>query len=204
MIDETKLNILSKAESLFMKYGLRSVSIDDICREIGCSKKTIYQYFESKNEIVSNIGELHKQKDIESYALFKEESKNAIQEVLKIADYTKKEFKKLNPVMLHDLQKYYKEIFCVYHDKYNKLVHKNMTDNLVWGMEEGLYRKLNAEFISILFVNSIHCIFTQEEFLIDKYDLQELYAEAVDYHFRGILTEEGMEIYETNKNIINI
>ncbi len=199
MIDETKLNILSKAESLFIKYGIRSVSIDDICRNIGCSKKTIYQYFESKNEIISNIAEEHKKMDEVAYETFKNNSANAIEEIMKIADYTKKDIQRINPVMFYDLQKYYNDIFCIYHEKHHDLVLKNMMHNIEWGIKEGLYREVNAEFISILFVRSIHYIFTQEDFPFDKYDLQSLYAETVEYHFRGILTEKGMKIYEQNK-----
>ncbi len=56
-MNETKEKILLGAKKLFLRLGLRNVTLDDICRELGISKKTLYLHFEDKNDLVKQIFE---------------------------------------------------------------------------------------------------------------------------------------------------
>jgi TetR/AcrR family transcriptional regulator, cholesterol catabolism regulator len=200
MIDETKLNILSKAETLFTKFGIRSVSMDDVCKLVGCSKKTIYSHFENKNELITNIAETHKKADQEAYKLFKSESTNAVEEIHKIVDYTRKEIKRINPILFRDLQKYYMDIFCVYHEKHHLLFLETMKENIRWGVEGGLYRPVNVDIVALVFVNMVHNIFDNEDYPLETYGIEAIYQEIIDYHLKSILTAKGQDYYNNYKN----
>jgi TetR/AcrR family transcriptional regulator, cholesterol catabolism regulator len=54
-MDDKKIEIIEKATQVFLKYGIKSVTMDDMARELVMSKKTIYQYFKDKNELVEQI-----------------------------------------------------------------------------------------------------------------------------------------------------
>src|SRR6185369_7288393 len=104
---DIKDRILKGAMELFMKYGVRSVSMDDIARHLSVSKKTLYQYFADKEEIVTTVAEFHLGHERNQYDSIRSVSENAIDELVKISVCIKKDLQKMNPALLFDLQKYH-------------------------------------------------------------------------------------------------
>src|SRR5882757_971732 len=101
--DQTRERILQGALELFLKYSVRSVSMDDIARHLSISKKTIYQYFADKDEIVTMVAAYHMEKDKTIFEDIKSKAKNAVDELVKVAECIKNDFQKMNPSVLHDL-----------------------------------------------------------------------------------------------------
>ena len=105
-IDDNKEKLLRGADELFMKYGFRSVSMDDIARHLGVSKKTIYQYFADKDEVVESVAREHMQRQKEQFERIANESKNAVEEMVRISYCLKENMRNINPSVLFDMQKH--------------------------------------------------------------------------------------------------
>src|SRR6185295_18967737 len=94
---DIKQRILVGATELFLRYGIRSVSMDDVARHLSVSKKTLYQYFADKDEIVTTVAAFKMEDDRKKYDGFRQSSKNAIEELARISGCIKVDFQKMNP-----------------------------------------------------------------------------------------------------------
>ncbi len=110
---DTKDRILKGALELFLKYGVRSVSMDDVARHLSVSKKTLYQYFADKDEIVTMVSEFHIRNDQAQYNEFRATATNAIDELVKISSCIKRDLQKMNPSLLFDLHKFHPRAFIL-------------------------------------------------------------------------------------------
>jgi AcrR family transcriptional regulator len=111
---DVRNRILSGTEELFMKYGVRSISMDDIARHLGVSKKTLYQHFADKDDLVTHVSSSHLQRDQAMFADLRQQSSNAIEELARISVWIKEDLEKMNPTLLIDIQKYHPKAFAIW------------------------------------------------------------------------------------------
>src|SRR6188508_129397 len=104
---DIKKKIIRGAENLFTKYGVRSISMDDIARHLTVSKKTLYQHFADKEDLVTTASELHIGESKKQYEVLTTTAANAIDELAKISVCLRKDMTEMNPALLFDLQKYH-------------------------------------------------------------------------------------------------
>ncbi len=198
---EEKINkILQQVSELYFKYGIKSVTMDDVARELGMSKKTLYEYFSDKNDLVGQFLDFHIQKIrvvFEVEKVDKDDKGNAIDHLLFISKIMMNFLKDLNPSVHYDLQKYYPEIFkSLFEYKRNNML-DSVKQNVLRGMKEGLYRKdLNPEIIAHIYVSRVEASM-DADFLRNK-DIthSELFTEMITYHIRGISSKKGIEYFE--------
>ena len=127
---EIKEKILQKAEELFLRYGLKSVTMDDLARQLSVSKKTLYQLVANKADLVEQIVLMH---IAEEKALMEEvraNSGDAVEEMIQIARYAIQQLRKLSPTLVYDLQKYYKDIWQLIQNLHSVHVHSLIKDNI--------------------------------------------------------------------------
>ncbi len=190
-----KDEILNKAGFMFLNYGFKSVTMDDIAKEMGISKKTIYKYFGNKEELVDHSTEyVHIQINtiITSIA---SKGHNPIEENFEIKKMFKELFKNSKTSPMYQLKKYYPKA-------YEKLVEREwcmfsdcVGDNLRSGIELGLYRKgLDVDMISRFYFSIVFGIHEEDEHDHEKYELAHLEEAALEYHTRAIATEAGLKI----------
>lgn len=199
MSDDQKCNIIKKAGEMFFRLGIRSVSIDDICRELGISKKTFYVYFESKDELVAQL--LH------SNVLY---IAGKMEELLQMKDFRKlvarflrhQEAEKNDvrrvPQLVYDLKKYYPRQFADFQTECFRTQKEYIARYLEQGLQEGLVRaNLNIELTAVLLAK-IHsdAIRDFEEIEGHGHNMHQLGHTAMDIFVRGVLSEEGMKLYE--------
>lgn len=191
--------ILEVANKQFMKYGIRSVSMDDIARELGMSKKTIYEKAGNKEDLVRQVMEYHIALDCQITEALQKKEVNAIDEMLMIAEFVIDELSELNPRLLYDLKKYYRHIWEMMETHRNTFIHDTMLRNLKNGIEQGLYRdNIRPELIAHFYLGIIH-VFIEEDFLADeKYTAAESYIEAFKYHIYGIASKKGIKYLKSN------
>ncbi len=193
-------DIIRKVAQLYKKYGIKSITMDDVARELGISKKTLYEHFSDKlhlvnavidQEILFNDLRLQKQKS---------NSENALQEVFQIFHFHLQMLKEYNPSLEFDLKKYYPEsYFRLKRIKREKIL-KTTRNNLIKGKREGFYRKeLNEEIITKLNVLRIEGLYESDLFNHEELYSHEFSKEMFLYHLYGILTPMGIEYL--NKNI---
>jgi AcrR family transcriptional regulator len=135
-----KQRILIKAEELFMRYGIRSVSMDDIAINLGMSKKTLYQYYVDKDALVEAVVDLHIDKMEVDCSSCRKEASNAIHEIFITMKMIMEEFSNMNPMLLHDLEKFHFKAFQRFREHKDKFLFKVVKDNIEWGIKDELYR----------------------------------------------------------------
>lgn len=188
-------NIVEKVGSLYFKYGIKSITMDDVAKELGISKKTLYNYFTDKSELVSSVVD-----NILNYHTNKSEcifckNLNAIEEIFEVNNFFTHMLKDYNHSMVYDLKKYYPDIFKRLHEKRREKMYNSVLNNLKKGKEEGLFRQeMNEEIISKLHVSRIEGIFDSNIFTVEEFTSPEFVFEIFNYHIRGIVNEKGLEI----------
>jgi TetR/AcrR family transcriptional regulator, cholesterol catabolism regulator len=192
--------IIEKVSVLFTKYGVKSVSMDDISRQLGISKKTLYQFVNDKEDLVAKaIGfEKKRMQSCFSNAL-DDSSRNAIQHLLDVGKHVQKIIAEKNPSLEYDLNKYYPEIYKEFHDFRNKMMYNSVLKNLVQGKKEGLYRKeLDVEFIARFYISRVEMVIESETATESKEYPAEFFIEIFIYHIHGVSNEKGLEFLKHN------
>ncbi|WP_052272797.1 TetR/AcrR family transcriptional regulator [Flavihumibacter solisilvae] len=192
---DNRERILARAKDLFMQYGIRSVSMDDIASEIGISKKTIYQYFADKEELVSavilfKIGESKTRCDLD-----RQQSINAIDEMFRAMEMAEQMFRTMNPSVIPDLRKYHPVAYTHFEKHKNDYLYNVIRTNLVKGIGEELYRpELNVEIIARLRLDSMLMPFDQSFLVRQKATLADVEQQVIEHYLFGIVTLKGYKL----------
>ena len=194
---EVRERILKAAEELFMKFGIRSVTMDEIAAELGISKKTIYLHFEDKDAIVHEVATLRMTCEQAMSEEIYQLSSNPIDEVCREIEIFKTHAAALNPVIVYDLKKYYPKTWALFQE-HKQTVFLDITKrNLREGVELGLYRSdINTEILSRLRMEEIDFAFDAGIFPQEKFHQFEVHKTFIDHFLRGILTQKGLDIYQ--------
>lgn len=201
-MENTAERIVAKAYELFMRLGIRSVSMDEIANQLGMSKKTIYLYYADKDELVEDAIEIVLNINRNDCKTQLEESENAIHEVFLSIDTVKKILSKMNPAVIFDLEKYHTGAFNKYNDHKNKFLFDVIVNNLNRGKQEGLYRQeININLIARFRLASMFLIFNPEIFPGEHFNLPQLIAETTDNFLYGIASEQGRLMIEHYKQL---
>ncbi len=194
-MEDKRQQIIKLSASLFHQYGIKSVSMDDIARELGMSKKTLYHFIKDKNELVESVVEFNLKLYSDFLSAFHDLKSNAIEQCYVFISKIKEYFPKYNPSMLFDLRKYYPLLLNKILEEKKKQIYNATYTNLEKGKKEGFYQPdIQSDIISKLQVanqnytlDSSNGLFTDAE-LGDERVLEQLFK----YHFRGICTAEGI------------
>jgi len=194
--------IVKKITEIFLKFGIKSVTMDDIARDLCISKKTLYQYFTDKKDVVvKSIEYSIKEQLCKIKNLVFEKRHNAIDILLIVSKELVDSQSKINPNINFDLQKYYPEAWQILVKYRQEHVFANIKQNIERGIEEGYYRNdFNIDVISYLYMNHIENAYTT---IIEKSGLNigEIIQTLFTYHLRGIASAKGLKyIDEQLKN----
>lgn len=187
--------IIDKSQELFLNFGFKSVTMDDIASEMGISKKTIYVHFPNKTKLVEATT-LHMFETI-SYGIdcICALEKNPIEEIFDIKQFVMEHLKNEKSSPQYQLQKYYPKIFAALKSKQFEVMQECVTDNLKRGLEQGLYRDtINIDFISRIYFNGMVTLKDQELFPLKTFSMNTLMEYYLEYHLRGICTTKGVKI----------
>ncbi len=197
-MEETNIRekIQKGAEELFMRYGIRSISMDDIARHLSVSKKTLYQHFADKEDIVTVTCRAHLERDAEQFAGIRKTARNAIEELVQLSVHIKRNMQDMNPSLLFDLQKYHPKAWKVWLNHKNKFIREAVVKNLRQGMEEGFFRAdLDPEVIASVRLELVQLAFNEEIFPSETFKLSDVQMQIFDHFVFGLLTEKGRKHY---------
>ena len=192
---ELKEHILTEADTLFSNHGIKSVTMDDIAKHLGMSKKTIYLHFQDKNDLINILikNRLENQECLIGDTV--QNSENAIDEVFKCVTEVQAMLSNIHPTFMYDLQKYYTEAWKMFRKFRNESLYKNIYDNLVRGVSEGYYRKdMNLEVLTNLRLETIDLVFNQAIYSIKDYSISLIMKEISEHFLYGISTLEGHQL----------
>jgi len=198
MSEDQKLHIIKTAGDMFFRLGIRSVSIDDICHELGMSKKTFYVYFASKDELVAQL--LHsnvvyiagKMEELLQLRDFR----HLVARFMKHQETEKNDVRKV-PQLVYDLKKYYPRQFADFQQECFVTQKNYIKAYLEQGQQEGLVRaNLNTELAAVL-LEKLHNDAINDFEVIEGHghNIHQLGHTAMDIFVRGILSEEGLKLY---------
>jgi TetR/AcrR family transcriptional regulator, cholesterol catabolism regulator len=197
-----KEKILNGAVELFMKYGVRSISMDDIARHLSVSKKTLYQHYEDKDELVTLASTRHIEESKRQYEALTESAKNAIDELAKISVCLRKDMTDMNPSLLFDLQKYHPKAWSAWLEHKNKYIRDSVVRNIKQGIEEGYYRDdVDPEVIAAVRIEQIPLGFDDRVFPSDKFNIAKVQMQIFDHFVYGLCTDKGKKQYQKYKEL---
>lgn len=195
-MNEELKNILEKATALFMRYGTNSVSMDDIARELGMSKKTIYKFVENKDDLVMKAIMAHMESEGCHIMTMREKSRDAVDEMILMGEYRIQELSKINPSVVYDLLKYHRKVWDEMEQFFTGHFKELMVQNILKGQEEGLYRKeLDPDITALLNISAGSAIIEQRFFQSHKYNLTEVFKVHIELVLYGMCTPKGLEMY---------
>ena len=184
-----------------MRYGIRSVTMDDVARQSSVSKKTIYQYFQNKDALVLAVAVAHFESEKEEFLGLEKEAVDAVHELILVSQCLRKHVFKMNPSLLFDMKKYHGSSWDAYLDFKHQTIRGHIVRNIERGKNEGLFRsELDAEIISIIRVEQVQTVFNPSIFPPSKYDFRTVQLQIMDHFVNGLLTDEGRIKYKEYTN----
>jgi len=193
-------DFINKISEIYSRYGIKSVTMDDLARELGVSKKTLYLHFRDKKEVVEKVVHnlIQFQKCTISETL-NTPGANAIDKLMMMTHFFAEHLKNSNASFAYDLQKYYSEIWNEVLEFKRGEIYRHIMDNIEEGKKQGLYRDdLNYEIIARIYVSRMEMYQTELWQPLEKFDLSEIFHTLFLYHIRGIANSKGLEYMEEN------
>lgn len=190
--------ILQAAFSLFMKYGVRSVSMDDLANDLGMSKKTIYNAFPSKEDLINRVIKIHLDRDEKEITKIIRESDDAIEEMVAISNHVLQFLMQIKPSLIFDLKKFYPSCWDLIEKRHFYFVRQTIRKNIERGQHENLYRQdINPDILSKIYVSLSNAVINPDIFPLSEYDILDLIKETLQYHLHGIVSVTGKEKLQT-------
>lgn len=190
-MDKLAKNIVYTAHQKFINFGIKSISVDDICNELRISKKTFYIHFGQKESLIEAVLEYEMRKNTEVFEkLYK--NKNAIDALIIIIKELKNRIDKEPDTFLHDLEKYYPVTFAKFKDKQTVRIRSCFENNLKKGIEEGFYREdIDIELVSLFHSIQIRHTFDEMQSFTPKIPKKRLVDFFIDLIVKLITNENG-------------
>lgn len=201
---EVKDHIISESDKLFCQYGFKSVTMDDIAKHLGMSKKTIYSHFSDKNEIINTVIDLklNSQKCLIKNNI--ETSENAVHEAFFAVTNMKQLLSNMNPILFYDLQKYHPKAWAYFSEFREKHLYSAIYDNLLVGIKEGYYREdIKPDILTQMRLEQIDLIFNMNSsYANGKYGIIQVMTELTEHFLYGICTIKGHNLINKYKEIL--
>src|SRR5690606_30762261 len=190
-----KDRILKGASALFTKYGFRSVSMDDIAHYLGMSKKTIYQHFADKDEIVNLVIAQHLAQMKISLQLISDEASDAIDFLIKVNQRLTESLRDTTSALVLDLRKYHQSAWQKVEEYRTTFLFRLLLENIRKGMEQGIFRSdVNAEVIARVRLEEASLPLHPDVFPREKFDRAEVSGAILDHFITGLSTTKGMKL----------
>lgn len=175
-----------------MSYGVKSVSMDDLATRLGMSKKTLYKFFNGKEELIDSCITVYLHQEEQLLHHLEQTSSDAAEDMIRTSQHFMNNFRSMQPGVIYELQKYYKSIWQKIIKWESEFIKQRISNNLQRGISEGLYRaNIDPEIVSDLYVQHTYQIISNirkyEQLGIDKTLNQHLL-----YHLHGILSTQGV------------
>jgi AcrR family transcriptional regulator len=200
-METKKSEVIERSTQLFMRYGIKSVTMDDVARELGISKKTLYKHFTDKNELVMGILNAKLDLDIHYCVRCKSTAENAIDELYSISKFVLEQVGHINPVVFFDLKKYHPEGWELMRKHKWDFILNSIRENTQRGIKEGLYRSdLDIEITSRLYVSTTDIIMEGNVYPWPEFQFDKVFSEVVRFHIFGLINEKGLAYINSKKN----
>lgn len=196
--------ILKKTGERFLKLGFKSVTMDDIADELAISKKTIYKYFNNKQDLVEQtVTHIH-EACLCAIDGVCNVGFNAIHENFEVKKVFKDLLKSNDDSPMYQLKKYYPKIHEKVMSKEFLMFQECISKNIEKGIDEGLYRKdINKSVVTRLYFALVMAVHDENLFTYNKNTINKLEIDVLEYHTRAIATDKGIKELEKQLKELN-
>ncbi len=198
---ESKERIVSSVTDLIYRFGVRSITMDDVARHLAVSKKTLYRYFADKNDMVYQccLYDLDKRKA--AFATIQAKAVDSVQELVLMMENMQTMLSSINPNLLFEVRKYHQQAWQIYVEFKEQFMMQSISNNLVRGMEAGIYREdLNVRILARLRLEEVEMGFNPDVYPSTKFHLKDVQMGLFDHFLHGITTPKGQKLIQRYKN----
>jgi AcrR family transcriptional regulator len=201
-MSQTLERIIQGGEDLFLQAGIKSVTMDDIAKHLGMSKKTIYQFFKDKNELVTALVKKKLKEDEDQMIEFISRSTNVIEEMINMTKSSEEMFSRINPIVIHDMQKYHPDAWKVFQDFKSDVLVSTLEELLTKGIKQGYIRpEIDVKIVARMRVNTVELGFNTSIFPVAEFNTWKVQVQFLDHFNYGICTLKGYKLLNQYKNI---
>ena len=193
---ELRSRIMEQAGALFMRNGIKSVSMDDIAAELAMSKKTLYKTFANKDELVLATMAARLERVQHECVSVSSQSPNAVAQMLDISRWADEQFGDIHPSIFYDLRKYHPQAWLLFRGHKSNFILKQIVGILERGKTEGLFRaNLDVDVLARLNLAQIDLTFDPDLYPPAQFSPVRV-NHVFDEHFLlGVVTREGYELF---------
>lgn len=197
------IELIEPIKELFYVYGLKNLNMDELSSKLGISKKTLYTFVKSKEDLVEKIFIFEESGWFRVSEEIQKQPINAIEKLLRISQTVHDEIKRFNPMMRFELKKYYDPIFMKYMERKRNYIYEGMKINMLQGIKEKLYRDdINIDLVATIYLNSFIEIHNSEVFKMLDIDFIQIFEVMFENHIRAISTSSGVAYFDARKKEI--
>ena len=194
--------IISGGEELFLKAGIKSVTMDDIAKHLGMSKKTIYQFFKDKNELVIALVKKKLKEDEDQMEDIISQSGNVIEEMINMMKCSEDIFSRINPIVIHDLQKYHPDAWKQFQNFKSGVIVQKLEELLTKGIKQGYIRPdIDVKIIARMRMMQVEMGFNAEIFPHSEFNIWKVQQQFHEHFNYGICTLEGYKLLSQYKSV---
>jgi len=199
---EPQDKILKTSLELFYKFGIKRVTMDDIAKELGMSKKTIYHHFKEKDDLVNTLCDAEMIKHEQIFDELFNESKNPIHEMMLISANMRKMMQHINPIFFLDLQKFHPQALNRFQEFKQNCAFKHIERNITKGIEAGFYRKdIDVEFTAKYRLSQLDMLLFGNYYSFEKISFTKSHELLLDMFVYGICTANGHQLLNEYKKV---
>jgi AcrR family transcriptional regulator len=201
---ETRQRILEIAMAQFARFGVRTITMEDLARQAGISKKTIYQEFEDKKDLVKAVFAAILEQDRKRLAFILEQGDGVIEHLVQTSKMMRERLTSINPLVILEVQKYFPEAWNLFESFKQETIQQDLIKVLERGKELGYFRpEIDSRVLARVRLTQVTTAFDPKNFAEPDYNLVEDQMIILDHFLHGIFTEKGRQAYLTQKDILN-
>lgn len=195
--------LIEPIKELFFAYGLKNLNMDELSSKLGISKKTLYTFVKSKEDLVEKLFKFEESSWVRMSGEIQRQPINAIEKLLRISQTIHDEMKRFNPMIRFELKKYYDTIFIKYMERKRNFIYEGMKINMQQGIKEKLYRDdINVDLVATIYLNSFIDIHNSEVCKMLDIDFIQIFEVMFENHIRAISTPSGVAYFDARKKEI--
>ncbi len=195
MFTEQQEKWLKRVEDLFLRYGIKSITMDDVSRELGISKKTLYQFVDSKDDLVNKVLERHIEAEKSQCGQLFHAAGNAVEEMFLVMEANAIQLQQMKSNIVFDLQKYHREAWEKIEAFQRGFLYDIVYANLERGIREGLYRPdFDVDVVAKLHIAMSFHLFDETYFPHQTYPKETLFREFLLHYLYGIVSDKGLQL----------
>jgi AcrR family transcriptional regulator len=197
-----KQRIVEEAAVMFRTYGIRAVTMDMLANQMGISKRTIYEVFHDKDELLQGVLKWMTIKQQEVMTKILDESENVIEAIFKMLDLMSNHFQNMSPAFQMDIKKYHHNVLRKLGEQNDLPYYRNNTEIVKRGIKEGVFREdIDIEIINKCMFEVIRMSNDTDLFPPDDFLRKDVLKNVFINFLRGISTQKGLDLidmYEKN------